>query len=198
MPSFNPTLVRLRHIRHSTTRGRQASFQSHLGSIAAALGSARPERPRCFQSHLGSIAAGEVRLRAVCFPEPFNPTLVRLRHDSEHHSEHRFGPFNPTLVRLRRKETQRKMRPDDPFNPTLVRLRQVHWTGRLLPHSTFNPTVVRLRHSPLSPAALRPNSLSIPPWFDCGADNDCCPLQGMRLSIPPWFDCGGLEAGIES
>ena len=58
-------------------------FQSHAGSIEAALG-------------VPAEALGQLR---------FNPTLVRLRRAKEEENRRLREGFNPTLVRLRRRAT---------------------------------------------------------------------------------------------
>ncbi len=120
----------------------------------------------------------------------FNPTLVRLRPQTQARVYTTEQSFNPTLVRLRHGESSAWGACGDvSFNPTLVRLRRIT-TGPLLRSLTaFNPTLVRLR--PVLRSRPRPQPrLSIPPWFDCGSMCGYTLWPAVGLSIPPWFDCG--------
>ncbi len=56
------------------------------------------------------------------------------------------------------------------FNPTLVRLRQSSLAKDPLVRTSFNPTLVRLRPDDFDDSDYEEiEDLSIPPWFDCGA-----------------------------
>ncbi len=181
MPTaFNPTLVRLRHLRQrAARRGGDASFQSHLGSIAACsqfrvLGYCpKLSIPPWFDCGGPVCQAGWATLA------PFNPTLVRLRPQHAGRNFHELAPFNPTLVRLRLallchaslllyrlsippwfdcggRFVRIEAMIDATFNPTLVRLRHFAPDVHASPSfPTFNPTLVRLRQAP-SPPRPRP------------------------------------------
>ena len=122
--SFNPTLVRLRHICLAKTLQPGRLFQSHAGSIEAHdSGSVRsahyqrfnptlvrlrlldlqghPNGPSWFQSHAGSIEAFGF-IGSGLDQISFNPTLVRLRPWRAGGYNIACPGFNPTLVRLRR------------------------------------------------------------------------------------------------
>ncbi len=123
----------------------------------------------------------------------FNPTLVRLRQLPQGSALIGHTAFNPTLVRLRRGSIRgTSWGPARSFQshlgsiaaPDAARPRGA--TARFQSHLGSIAASLRAPHRP-----LRPGSLSIPPWFDCGILNGPCRWCSTPLSIPPWFDCGG-------
>ena len=98
---FNPTLVRLRPVPRVGDRFCAGVFQSHAGSIEAKKGKYWQWRKGQFQSHAGSIEAYEEAVAEVEATFGFNPTLVRLRHADVDSQASCDSCFNPTLVRLR-------------------------------------------------------------------------------------------------
>ncbi len=146
--AFNPTLVRLRRGGGVACSGGLCPFQSHLGSIAAAL-NAPPVRPAFdFQSHLGSIAAGPMAPDMTTFIEAFNPTLVRLRLTGAAPPSRLTTAFNPTLVRLRPARSTALAAATHQLSipPWFDCGREwLHVSPRQI--ASFNPTLVRLRRA---------------------------------------------------
>ncbi len=74
---FNPTLVRLGHVKFLETEPLSDAFQSYLSSIGTVVNVHDYQRFTEFQSYLSSI--GTTSPATTVNPETdFNPTLVRL------------------------------------------------------------------------------------------------------------------------
>ena len=168
VPSFNPTLVRLRR------RGRPAGgrlwrgFNPTLVRLRHGWMASRESRKKSgFQSHAGSIEARPGPHHRQVPWGGFNPTLVRLRRPWVRHLPDHQSMFQSHAGSIEARALgPSRICADVGFNPTLVRLRR--WTASRASEKRcgFNPTLVRLRPAFAALGDALEAVVSIPRWFD--------------------------------
>ena len=111
------------------------------------------------------------------FSHAFNPTMVRLQHDTSGALCKDLSPFNPTMVRLQPRRWRRNLMRWQTFNPTMVRLQLP-----LAPVHTSVGADFQSHYGAIATFGMRINRericyLSIPLWCDCNVSLSTQPAQ---------------------